>query len=347
MVHFFYCRQTVYILFSLLYLAVSASCSTTGKNDFIDDRAGLLQPQEAAHLGELCRAMRQDFDVHFRLVTMAQSPADINLTAAEIFGDLGAKTRGAKGLLFLVDPQGRQVRIEVGYDLEPYFPDIFIGYLEKQQMLPFFQANRIGHGIEAAAELLISRLQLGIAGQEYDPDQELGALTYFSGGGGARLDIAPTATGRQTDSGEVAAQFVPQVSPEQTLALYKRVLAERIKDPGLMLYTEKTREFFSKWVVTDAQQANELQSLNAVVPDRVLTNDSLSVIRFPLSERTHPPYFFTKTEDGWQLDFYTMSRTIQMNHKNMWHFRHLDHQYAFAFTDWEFDRNGFPVRTRK
>ena len=110
-----------------------------------------------------------------------------------------------------------------------------------------------------------------------------------------------------------------------------------------LLIAEGRAEEALEW----AQQANELQGLNTVAPERVLTNDSLAVIRFPVSERTHPPYFFTKTDDGWQLDFWTMSQTIQMNHKNMWHFRHLDHEYAFGFADWEFDRNGFPVRSSK
>ncbi len=76
--------------------------------------------------------MLEDFDIHFLLIILAESPADINQAAADLFGDLDSATHGAKGLLFLVDLSGRQVRIEVGYDLESYFPDIFIGYLEEK-----------------------------------------------------------------------------------------------------------------------------------------------------------------------------------------------------------------------
>ncbi len=41
-------------------------------------------------------------------------------------------------MLFLIDPSGKQVRIEIGYDLEPIFTDGFTGYIERRQMTPFF-----------------------------------------------------------------------------------------------------------------------------------------------------------------------------------------------------------------
>ncbi len=335
------------MLAGFLCLLVLLGCSIRAGDDFLDDRARLLLPDEANHLRKLHAAMLADFDVHFRLIILAESPDDINLTAAELFGDLGAKTSGAKGLLFLVDPRGRQVRIEVGYDLEQFFPDIFIGYLEEHQMLPFFQAGRIGQGIEATSELLISRLQAGAAGKTYDPDQELGHLAHYSGGGGARLEITQDAGDTAEKASEQADLFSPQPTPEAALALYKQVLAGRIKDPNLPLYSPKTQEFFRHWVVTDAQQANELRHLEALAPEKTVIEQARAVIRFPLRERTHPPYFFVNGGNGWQLDLFTMSQVIQMNHQNMWHFRKLDHPFSFAFRDWKFDRNGFPISQKE
>jgi uncharacterized protein len=334
-------------LITALCLVSFSGCTGGTEDEFLDDRAKLLLAQETDHLRKLQAAMMEDFDVHFRLVTLAESPDDINMTAAELFGDLGAKTRGAKGLLFLVDLYGRQVRIEVGYDLEHHFPDGFIGYLEQKQMLPFFQAGRIGHGIEATAELLVGRLQRGMAGKTYDPEEELGELAYYSGGGGARMEIGGVRDTKKQAGENENLVFTPQPSPEKALALYKQVLAERIKNPNLPLYTEQTREFFRKWVVTDAQQANELQQLNLIGPEKTFVDASRAVIRFPLRERLHPPYFFENRGAGWQLDFATMSRVLGMNHKNMWHLRTLDHPYDFAFRDWEFDQNGFPIKEKQ
>lgn len=344
MAHSALCRT---LLAWLCCLLASWGCSPPVEEDFLDDRANLLLPAEADHLRELHAAMLTDFDVHFRLITLLESPADINMTATELFDDLGTRTGGARGLLFLVDPLGRQVRIEVGYDLEQYFPDIFIGYLEDKQMLPFFQAGRIGHGIEASSELMISRLQDSVAGHAYNPDEKLGSLAHYSGGGGARREMTDAAPPEISQTEVAASDFAPQSTPEKTLARYREVLTKRIKDPNLPLFTPNTRQFFAQWVVTDAQQANELHQLIGLAPEKTVIEQSRAVIRFPLHERLHPPYFFENLGDGWQLDFATMSRVMQMNHQNMWHFRILEHPYIFGFRDWEFDRNGFPIKQKQ
>jgi len=88
-------------------------------------------------------------------VVLKQSPEDINNKAVKLFQKygVGRTTNGAKGVLFLIDPSGKQVRIEIGYDLEPIFTDGFTGYIERRQMTPFFQANKVGPGIEASVEL--------------------------------------------------------------------------------------------------------------------------------------------------------------------------------------------------
>jgi hypothetical protein len=323
------------------------ACSSQDEPHFIDDRPGLLAIDEKSHLQSYNDALLNDLDIHFKLIILDETTDDIDRTAVQLFGKLGEKTGAARGLLFLVDPKGQQTRIEVGYDLEQIFPDIFVGYLEKQQMVPFFAVGRIGAGIEATTELFVARVQRAIAGQEFDPSEEQVDLKYFSGGGGARISVeinsGPATT---TDHGNIA-RFLPQNSPEKTLQKYRHALRLHIKDPALPLYTPQTRKFFAHWVVTDAQQNNELQKLNALSPERVRIQGKYAVIRYPLSERQHPPYFLEKGAEGWMLDFHTMSRFIQMNHQNMWRFNNTDHPFMFGFDDWYFDKNGFPAGGRK
>jgi hypothetical protein len=79
-------------------------------------------------------------------------------------------------------------------------------------------------------------------------------------------------------------------TPEQSLAVYRQVLLDKVKDPNLSLYTQQTRQFLSAWVVTDAQQDNALHSLREATIDQVLVSGNRAVIRFPLPQRTHPPY---------------------------------------------------------
>ena len=246
-------------------------------------------------------------------------------------------------MLFLVDPAGKQVRLEIGYDLEGVFTDAFIGYVERRQMMPFFQAGRVGPGIEATAELLVGRA-MGAEGTQDsdlalkppDPDERL------SGGGGARIDVEIGSGVPRKPQSPMAGEFGPQSTPQKALETYKMVLRGHVKDPELTLYTEETRRFLRQWLVTDAQQDNEFKAITRNGAGEVILSEDRAVIRFPLNNRQASPFFFRLGPDGWMLDFATMHRSLGFNHKNQWFFRSPEHDFMFAFNDMVLDRNGFP-----
>lgn len=329
----------------LIFLGLLVCSCSSGSHDhqFIEDRAGLLSDGERQRIDAYYRALQTDFAVSCRVIIVTEQSEDINQTAAELFADLGRESNGARGLLFLIDPVGRQVRIEIGYDLEGVFPDVFVGYLERDQLAPFFQQNRVGAGIEAATELFIARAQRNAAGFAFDPGVELGIGDHYSGGAGARLKVAIGSSPEPpVPASAVHSRYLPGATPEQSLAVYRRVLSEKIKDPQLPLYTPETKRFLADWVVTDAQQDNERRHLEESTIDRIIEAGDRAVIRFPPEERTHPPYFFSRSSSGWEMDLAAMNRILRMNHRNQYHFPSLDHEYRFGFSDWEFDANGFP-----
>ena len=71
---------------------------------------------------------------------------------------IGKETGGLRGILFLLAVKEQLVRFEVGYDLEPIYPDAFVGYIEQDQMTPFFELGRITDGISATLEMIIARV---------------------------------------------------------------------------------------------------------------------------------------------------------------------------------------------
>jgi len=334
--------RAINIILVVFYLG---SCSDNGEPPFLDDRAGLLDQEQKKYLNDYNSALLRDLDIHFKLIILKDRAADIDELAAAAFGNLGDETSGARGLLFLVDPLGKQARIEVGYDLEGVFTDGFVGYVEEKQMVPFFEADQVGIGVAATTELLVSRIQRSLAGDQIDPLEEIGAQRYFSGGGGAKVAVN-IGSERKQDRTDVSGLYQAQASPEETLKEYMLVLRKHEKNPKLGLFTPETRDFFSRWVVTDGQQDNELRSLKEGTPGKVFVSGSYAVIRYPPDLRTRPPYFLEKGSEGWMLDFWTMSTVIQMNHKNYYRFKSLEHPYRFAFEDWHFDKNGFPVIPR-
>jgi hypothetical protein len=332
----------------LLVMSIGAGCSQDPA--FVQDRAGLLGASEKDRLTRICRTLLTDVDIHMMTIILAAPSTDINAEAAAEFqaARLGEQTAGARGLLFLVDPAGKRVRLEVGYDLEAIFTDAFVGYIERSQMVPFFQSGRVGPGIEATVELLVARA-LGKDGffettASFVLPED---LEHLSGGAGARTDVEIGAGLPAKKTSTRAPEFTAQSTPRETLDKYAQVLSLRIKDPELGIYTPESRAFFRKWLVTDAQQDNELRRLERIRgAAETVISEALAVIRFPVTDRHANPFFLRRGEQGWMLDFAAMHRSIGFNHKNQWFFRSTDHPFMFAFGDLVFDRHGFPHRRR-
>jgi len=314
---------------------------------FVVDRAGLLTNAESEHINALLPPLLKQLDIHIQVVILKESPSNLDERAVELFETfaLGSQTRGAKGVLFLIDPLGQQVRVEIGYDLEAIYPDAFIAYISHKQMTPFFQANQIGPGIEAAVELLVNRALGRIAASDYVIDETPSETqpSEYSGGAGARTTVKIGSGTPDKPISALAARFGPQPSPLQALEVYQEILRLHIKDPNLGVYTPETRKFFVQWVVTDAQQDNAFRQLQHILPQsEVRQQGNLAVIRYPLDNRQANPYFLRRGKKGWMLDFAAMNRTIGLNHVNQWSFRTQNHEFMFAFEDAVFDKNGFP-----
>jgi hypothetical protein len=350
---YFYTGKIPLTVFFLFFVAIYTGC--TGNNDdfpksggikFVSDQAALLSKAEKDHITQLTSALLKDMDIHIMAVVLKESPKDIDNKAVQLFQEygVGQTTNGAKGVLFLIDPLGKQVRIEIGYDLEPIFTDGFTGYIERRQMLPFFQADKVGPGIEATVELLVGKALGKIETSDYaGPNFELENSRFLSGGGGARMNVEIGSKSIEKKASLLSEQYQAQPSVKDTLDKYIEILRLHIKDPDLGIYTPETKKFFSNWMVTDAQQDNELQAINRAMPTaEIFTRDNLAVVMFAPDLRQASPFFLEKGNRGWMLDFASMSKLIGFNHKNQWHLRQNNHKYMFGFKEVYLDKNGFP-----
>jgi|GEM_PF-2059876 len=71
---------------------------------------------------------------------------------------LGQKKR-ENGVLFLVVSGDRQLRIEVGYGLEPYLTDATSGRIIREVVVPYFRANDYEQGIVAGTNAIIAQIE--------------------------------------------------------------------------------------------------------------------------------------------------------------------------------------------
>jgi uncharacterized protein len=208
-------------------------------------------------------------------------------------------------------------------------------------MVPFFQAHRIADGILATTELIVAQAQTATARSGFDVAPGVAG----SGGAGAtaRARIGqPVAPVPHQDRPGVPAGR----SPAETLQAYFDSMHSRDGRSQLDLYTSATQQMLKDWVMTPAQMDNVVRTYRSCTPESArLSPDRLhAVIRYAPSQRQCSPWFFALEQGTWKLDFTLMQNAIRFGRDNSWRFANgVPGDYEFAFNDWTFDRNGFPV----
>ncbi|MDX1757348.1 MAG: TPM domain-containing protein [Marinobacter sp.] len=304
----------------------------------VADATGLLSESERARISEFHRFLLKDYDLDYRVV-IDRDLGDIDRYAADYFRDqeVGASSHTGRGLLLVLDVDANQVRMEVSHALEPVYTDAFVAYFEHRQMTEFFAVNRIADGILATTELLVTRAANAANG--LDPSTEGWAAE--SGGGGARVDarIGEGPTGHSTEALDSAGT----TSPRDTLELYRQAMANRNNNPRLAIYSDSTRDLLAQRLATPAQMDNVARSLRECEVERSFRNHDRAVLRYPIAERTCPPYFFVREDGRWRLDFTVMIDAIRFGRNNQWRLvPGYSGPYQFAFLDLRFDKNGYP-----
>jgi uncharacterized protein len=151
------------LLFLVLLLAFPAFAQTfpplTGR---VVDQAKLLSPEQAAALDAKLAALEQQSGHQMVVATVASLEGypieDYGYRLGRSWG-LGDK-KANDGLILLVAPNERKVRIEVGYGLEPIVTDALSQVIIQRQILPRFRDKDMAGGITAGADALIALLQL-------------------------------------------------------------------------------------------------------------------------------------------------------------------------------------------
>ena len=319
------------------------------QDQFVVDQAELIPAESEERMNRLLRALLRDTDVELVAASVASLEGVEMLQFTERLFErwrVGSRTRGNRGLLLLIAAEEKRVRLAVSYELEGLFPDALVAYVEQAQMVPYFRDNRIGEGIEATVELIAGQAFEQITGEAYDPAAR-GEATMGgsrSGGAGAETTVPPEgASGASRPAVEetLRAHFGAQPTPVDAWERFLEAHRRRIKDPELGIYDEAARAHLRQRPNTDAGQ-DHVATLYANQPYVVREQGERAAIVF-LDDPNHllAPWFFRRAAEGWRLDGAMYPRLIAYNHLNQWRFTRRDHPYAFAFTDYVFDKNGF------
>src|SRR5262249_8266042 len=120
---------------------------------YVNDFAGVLDASAKAQLAALVRDTEQKTTVEIAVATVSSLDGmTIEEYANKLYHAWGVGKRGKdNGVLLLVSPLDRKVRIEVGYGLEPVLPDGLSGEIIRTALVPEFKNGAFAAGILAGA----------------------------------------------------------------------------------------------------------------------------------------------------------------------------------------------------
>jgi uncharacterized protein len=132
----------------------------------VNDFANVIDPASERSMESLIRSLQQatgDVVVVATIDTFAPY-ADIREYAVKMFENRGRGIgeRGRdNGLLILLAVTDRQVRVEVGYELEQFVTDGFAGETSREEMIPSFRRGDYGEGLLAGTTRIVNRVADG------------------------------------------------------------------------------------------------------------------------------------------------------------------------------------------
>ncbi len=136
--------------------SVFAYTSPGSSDGYITDFAEILSPETESMLESELAQFTASTTIEIAVVTVNSLDGDDVATYAnELFREWGiGKEETNNGLLLLVAPNEREMRIEVGYGLEGVVPDITAGQIIEELITPAFKLGDYDGGVIAGVQAL-------------------------------------------------------------------------------------------------------------------------------------------------------------------------------------------------
>ena len=150
------------LLLALVPLASAPAQTFPALTGRVVDDAHLLTPERKAALDAKLATLEKQSGRQLVVVTLPDLQgydiADYGFRLGDHWG-IGTKDRD-DGVLLIVAPKERKVRIEVGYGLEGILTDALSGRIIRDSIIPHFKQNDFPGGIEAGVDALSKLLTL-------------------------------------------------------------------------------------------------------------------------------------------------------------------------------------------
>jgi len=167
-------------IFLVIPLSAGAYISPGRPTGFVNDYANVLSAQSKAELEAMLSSYEEQTGSEISVVTIPRlSDETIETYAVRLFEDWGIGKRGQdNGALFLIAVDDREMRIEVGYGLEPDLTDIESKQIVTNVVPPYFQSGDFDEGVRAGVVGMIQAI-----GKDFDAPAAALRTKPVEGGG--------------------------------------------------------------------------------------------------------------------------------------------------------------------
>lgn len=155
-------RQTLGLALLLsLPFALSAELTFPALTGRVVDEAGLLSARERDDLSQRLASFERSTSNQLVVVTLSSlGELSIEEYGYQLGRAWGIGTREHNnGVLLIIAPNERKVRIEVGYGLEGALPDAIAANIIQSQILPAFKHSNMAAGVSAGVASIIQATQ--------------------------------------------------------------------------------------------------------------------------------------------------------------------------------------------
>jgi hypothetical protein len=308
----------------------------------VSDEAGILPKYDARRFEEQLGWIFDESDIDIRFVFVKDTGSKtIEQLAVEKVQELGigGKSREERGILLLYDLKDKELRVEVGYGLEQYFPDAFVGYLVHYHARDFFSGGDLAIGLQWLIRMLHHRIREQTLGNNFDPRivEVIRKQGYLSGGAGVSAYVPADGKNQALFLSKLEDKerryYCAQPTPKAVYGKFLTWLAVGKFDPKIEIFTQQSQIYLSSLPVTKAYFHYILmqeygRSYNFYIKDNLalqyFSDDPLVV-----------PRCYIRTSAGWQMDIMAELR----NSRNRvgciytWDYAGISDMYTKAFAD--------------
>ena len=298
------------------------------KNSRIYDKAVILDDIKESTERYL-EILEKEYAIEAVIATLPALPQNhsIGSLSAELFSNWQiGKVTGGRGLLLLLVDNEKLVKIEVAYELEDVFTDIFCGYIEDKQLKPYFLSDQVEIGLVAVLEEIERRAQIKhqakfTVAEIKQLDQEL-----LSGGAGAKRQLNKYQPETITSVGTV---YPAGRDPDEAWQTLIRSWKNKVRDPNLEVYTEMTKMAYREFQNLPDSRYEEDALTYGTKPYKVIQNDTYAVIYFGKKKGwENAPFLFCRTPEGWQFDIVHQRKYVRMGKSPHWGIERSEYPYV-------------------